>query len=137
MPVVLVNKKANFEYTILERFEAGLSLSGPMVKQVRGKKISLASKFIIYQKGKLEIIGFGAEKFIENVPLLLNNREIDRIKSGLSTKGVTCVIMKIFTSKRWLKAEIALVRGKKLHNKKDQIKERDIEREMGRERLLK
>ncbi|MBC7471909.1 MAG: SsrA-binding protein [candidate division SR1 bacterium] len=133
MSVLVVNKKAYFEYKVLESFQTGLSLSGYMVKQVRANKVVINGMFVVYQKGQLQIIGFGNEQSRENVPLLLNKREVDEIAGQIRIKGVSCIILNIKTVGRWLKAEIAVVKGKKLHDKKEDIKKRDIDREIGRE----
>lgn len=133
MSVLVVNKKAYFEYKVLESFQAGLSLSGYMVKQVRANKVVINGMFVVYQKGQLQIIGFGNEQSRENVALLLNKREVDEIAGQIRIKGVSCIILNIKTVGRWLKAEIAIVKGKKLHDKKEDIKKRDIDKEIGRE----
>jgi SsrA-binding protein len=91
--ILLTNKKARFEYEILETFQAGLNLSGRMVSLIKNKKVNLLGKYII------------------------------------STKGITCIILNIKRVKRWLKAEIALVRGKKLYDKRADLKKRDLDRE--------
>lgn len=137
MSVLVVNKKAYFEYKVLESFQAGLSLSGYMVKQVRANKVVINGMFVVYQKGQLQIIGFGNEQSRENVALLLNKREVDEIAGQIRIKGVSCIILNIKTVGRWLKAEIAIVKGKKLHDKKEDIKKRDIDKEIGREFKVK
>jgi SsrA-binding protein len=133
MAVLVINKKARFEYSILESFQAGLSLSGHMVKMVRANKVVINGMFVVYQKGQLQIIGFGNEQSRENVALLLNKKEVDEIAGQIRIKGVSCIILNIKTVGRWLKAEVAVVKGKKLHDKKEDIKKRDVDREIGRE----
>lgn len=133
MPVLINNKKAGFEYTILDTYQAGLSLSPKMVKEVRARKVTLDSKYIIFQKEKLMILDFGNDKIRENVPLLLNKKEVDEIRGLLTTKGYSCIMLNIKTIGRWLKSEIAVVKGKKKFDKKDAIKNRDISRDMARE----
>jgi SsrA-binding protein len=133
MAVLIVNKKAHFEYQILESFQAGLSLSGPMVKLVRANKVVINGLFVVHQKGKLQIIGFGNEQMRENVSLLLNKKEKNEIIEQIREKGVSCIPLNIKTVGRWLKAEIAVVKGKKLYDKKDAIKKRDVDREVARE----
>ncbi len=127
--ILLTNKKARFEYEILETFQAGLNLSGRMVSLIKNKKVNLLGKYIIYHRSQLQIIAFGNEKLTENVPLLLTKKELAKIQSNLSTKGITCIILNIKRVKRWLKAEIALVRGKKLYDKRADLKKRDLDRE--------
>jgi SsrA-binding protein len=130
---ILINKKATFDYQILDKFVAGVALSGGLVKQIVNKKINLTGKFVIFQKGRLEIVGFGNELISQNVPLLLTKKEIRKIQGQLSIKGVTCIILSIKRQKRWLKAEIALVKGKKEFEKKESIKNREIDREIKRD----
>ena len=130
--ILITNKKAKFDYHILQKFTAGLSLSGQMVKQIRAKKVPINGKFITINKGRLEIIGLGNEAVTENTPLLLNSKEIKKIESQLTIKGISCVVLNLQTVGRWLKAEIALARGKKNFDKRESIKKRDIERDLGR-----
>jgi SsrA-binding protein len=126
------NKKAQFDYYILQKFVAGLSLSGVMVKQIRAKKVPITGKFITINKGRLEIIGLGNEIITENVPLLLKQKEIKKIESQISIKGISCVVLNLQTVGRWIKAEIALAKGKKDYDKREVIKRRDVERELRR-----
>jgi len=131
--LLLENKRAKFDYQILEKFLAGLSLSGSMVKLIRKQKISLNGKFAVIQGGKLQIIGLGNEELQQNVPLLLKQNEVKKIAGKLTQKGLSCVILNIQTKKRWLKAEVAIARGKKEFDKKRVIQKRDLDREMERE----
>jgi SsrA-binding protein len=133
MSVLLINKKARFEYEVLESFQAGLVLSGKMTKLIRNRKVVLQNSYIVLQKSQLQIIGFGNEELTENVTLLLNKNQKAEIISELSQKGIACVPLNIKTVGRWLKAEIALVRGKKQHDKKESLKKRDIDREISRD----
>jgi SsrA-binding protein len=127
--ILLTNKKARFDYHILETFQAGLSLSGPMVKWIRGNKVQLVGVFVVYQKGNLEMINFGNDILRENVGLLLKQREVEDIRGQLATKGISCVPLNIKTVGRWLKADIAIVKGKKNYDKRETIKQRDLDRE--------
>jgi SsrA-binding protein len=131
--ILLLNKKARFDYQILETFQAGMALDGVMVKMITAKKVNLLGKFVVYQQKQLQIIGFGNEKMTENVPLLLKKKELTNIRKGLSIKGMSCVPLSIKRVGRWLKVEIATVKGLKIHNKKDILKNRDIQREQDRE----
>lgn len=133
MPVLITNKKAHFDYQILEEFRAGLGLSSKMVKLIRARKIVLSGKFVVFQKDQLQILGLGVESFAENVPLLVTGKELSKIKEELSQKGLTCVVLNFHTSGRWLKAQIAVVKGKKNYDKRKTLKERDLDRENRRE----
>lgn len=106
-----------------------MSLSGGMVKLIRAKKVVLNGKFIVFQKGVLQILGLGNEEISHNIPLLLSQKEIKEIVKNLQIAGLTCIILSIHTHKRWLKAQIALARGKKNYNKRETIKKRDLDRE--------
>jgi SsrA-binding protein len=133
MAVILINKKAGFEYKILESYQAGLSLSGKMVKMIRNGKVVLSGMYVVHQKNQLQIIGFGNETVRENITLLLKQKEKDEIIGQLSQAGISCVPLNIKTVGRWLKSEIAVVKGKKLHDKKESLKKRDVDREIARE----
>jgi SsrA-binding protein len=135
MPVLLINKKARFEYNVLESYQAGLSLSGKMVKIIREKKVTLQGVYIVYQKNQLQIIGLGTELHKENISLLLNQKEKIEIVGAISQKGISCVPLSIKTVGRWLKTEIAIVKGKKEFEKRETLKKRDLDREMARENI--
>lgn len=134
MAILLQNRKAKFEYSILETYQAGLSLSGKMVKQIRNKRVTLEGRFIIFQGGSLQIIGFGNENITENISLLVKKSELTEIKNQLKIKGLTVIPLQIKQIGRWLKMDIAVAKGKKLFNKKQAIMQRDLDREQERER---
>jgi len=127
--ILAENKKARFEYSWRENFNAGLSLSGAMVKQLRARKVPLVSAFVIYQNGQLQIINLGNNEIRENVPLLLEERQKNQIIGEIKEKGVTCIVIDIHTHKRWLKARIAIAKGKTEHDKRVTLKARDLDRE--------
>ena len=129
MATLLVNKKVNFEYEILDTFEAGMVLSGKMVKLMRSKKIQVIGKYIISQQNQLQIISLGNESLTQNIPLLLSKKEKQKILAAITQKGITCILVSIYTQKRWLKAQVALVKGKKLYDKREALKKRDLERD--------
>lgn len=133
MAVLITNKRAKFDYTVLESYQAGLALPSKLVKLVRSRKVVLEGKYIIPQKGKLILLDFGNEEIRENIQLLLNKKEIEEITSKLETKGVSCIPLNIKTVGRWLKSEIAVVKGKKAKDKRKTIKDRDLDRDLGRE----
>jgi SsrA-binding protein len=133
MSVLLVNRRAKFDYEVLETYQAGLALSGRMVKLIRAKKVNLQGKYVVYQGGNLQIIGFGNEELTENVSLLLNRREVQEIRHKLEEKRITAVVLNIKQVGRWLKAEIGVVKGRKNYNKKQYKQDKDIARELDRE----
>jgi SsrA-binding protein len=134
---IATNKKANFDYQIIDKYVAGLSLSGRMVKQIVQKRVNLIGKFVVFQKNSLQIIGFGNDKLTQNVDLLVTKKEKAKIINSLQIKGNTCVMLNLFRQKRWLKAEIAVVKGKKNYDKKEFLKNQDIKRDMDREIKLR
>ena len=144
MKVIATNKKARFEYEILETYEAGIVLMGCEVKSIREGHISLANSFVQYSKGELWLKNCYIKTYDKTTSfcpderqarkLLLNKREILKIKSQMSEKGLSVVPLKIyFNSRNLVKVEIALARGKKLYDKRESIKERDQKREQARQ----
>lgn len=142
MKVVATNKFANFNYFILETFEAGIVLSGAEVKSVRQNGITLNEGFVLISKNKVLLKNtfiksyqntnnFSLKPDRDRV-LLLNKNEILKIRQRVEQKGLTIIPVKAYFKGELLKVEIALVRGKKLFNKKDDLKERDIKREQNR-----
>ena len=132
MAVVMHNRKIKFDYHIIESFQAGLSLSGLMVKAIRSKKVNLNSSFVIYQNNRLEVIGLKYKDFSENVPVLLSKKEMKKVIGSIKEKGVSCVLLNIKVVGRWLKADIAIVKGKNKRDKRETIKKRDLDREQRR-----
>jgi SsrA-binding protein len=132
MPTFAVNKKARHDYQILQTYQVGLVLSGKMVKEFKENRINLNGKFVVWQQGQLQIIGIGNDKISENISLLVKKSEQNQIREQISQKGISCVPLSIYRNRRWLKAEIALVKGKKDWDKREDLKKRDIEREMRR-----
>lgn len=130
--ILASNPKIKFDYEVLETYQAGLGLSGAMVKLLRARRINIQGKYVVYQQNQLQIIGFGNESLQENVPLLLKEREKNKIVEQIGQKGISCVLLQIHTQKRWIKAQIAVARGKKNYDKKQVLKERDIERDIRR-----
>jgi len=135
MPIIAINKKARFEYHVLETFQAGLSLSGAMVKLIRARKVQATGLYVVWQNDQLEIINMGNESLRANVPLLLKRRQLDTIRERIKTKGVTCVVLNLKTVGRWLKAEIGLVQGKNKADKRKTLKQRAVSRDLAREGL--
>jgi SsrA-binding protein len=127
--IITTNKKAHFDYFVIESYQAGLGLSGQMTKAIRNNRVNIAGKFVVAQGGQLEILGLGNEKVTENVVLLLNKKEKNEIAGRLTEKGISCVILNLKTIGRWIKAEIALVKGKKNYDKRESIKQKDLDRE--------
>lgn len=145
--IVATNRKAGFEYFLLEHFEAGLSLQGSEIKSVRAGQISLSEAFIEIENGQeawlveAHIAPYEQANRFNHDPkrrrrLLLHKREIRRMWADVRQKGVTIVPLKIYLKNGRAKIEIALAKGKKLHDKRDTIAKRDQERESARELRL-
>lgn len=141
--VSISNKKARFEFELLEFFTAGIQLLGTEIKSLREGNANLAEAFCYVQQSQVWLTGmFIAEysygSYNNHEPkrirkLLLNKREIDKLESALQDIGVTIVPLKLFiNSKGWAKIEIALARGKKLHDKRHDLKQKDDQRQIDR-----
>ena len=144
MSVVAENRKARFNYHLEDKIEAGIELLGWEVKSARAGTVSLAESFVRIQGGEAFLKNAHFTKY-KNSPtrdqeptrdrkLLLKRSQLDKMHRAVTQKGVTCICTKIyFTSRGLLKAEIALARGKKLYDKKQTLKERDLDRAANRE----
>ena len=136
------NRKARYTYHIEDTYEAGLVLTGTEVKSLRAGRASLAESFAVPVGDELYLAGFHIPPYeqgnIHNVEpvrrrkLLLHRREIDRLIGAVSRKGYTLVPLSVYFKKGLAKVEIAVARGKKLYDKREDVKRRDHEREMDR-----
>ena len=138
------NRKAKFDYEILEKYEAGIELLGVEVKSVRGGKMSLEGAFVIVRGGEVFLINANIPPYqVNNAPkdydslrnkkLLLTKKEIITLASSEKNKSLTIVPILVYNKGRKIKVEIALVKGKKKHDKRETIKKRDTDREIRRE----
>lgn len=132
----LINKKASFDYQFIESLETGLVLTGEEIKAIRANKVNLSGSHIKIIGGEAFWVGG-----IINVPtgdqqrtrkLLMHREEIEQISGKSEKKGLTIIPKKIYLKHGKAKLEIALSRGKKLHDKREVIKRRDLEREAAR-----
>ena len=141
---ILENKKIYFDYEVLEKLEAGLELLGTEVKSLRSGKGSLVGSYIIVRGGEAYASGMDIPAYQEkNAPqgydakrlrkLLLSKAEIKKLADIESKKGLTIVPISIYNKGPKLKLEVAVVRGKKAHDKKKSQKSRDVAREVRRE----
>ena len=141
--VNIKNKRARFEYFIEEEYTAGIILSGTEIKSIRNGKASIIESYCVWSEGELwirnmyiapyENASFYTHKTRGDRKLLLNRKELNRIEKFLKVKGNTIVPLKLFLSEKgWLKVQIACSRGKKLHDKREDLKEKDDRREMDR-----
>ena len=141
--VIADNRRARFDFEILETFEAGIELKGSEVKSLRGGRTNLAESYATMKNGELFLINSNIPEYREanrfnHEPkrprkLLLHKREIDKLSNGVLREGLTIVPLKMFFNKRGrAKVDIALAKGRKLHDKREAIKERSWDREKAR-----
>jgi len=140
--VMIINKLARREYQIGETWMAGLVLTGAEVKSIRGGRGSLRDGYVKMINGELYLVGvdipqyghFSGQNYDakRSRKLLLTGKELLKIQQRLEGKNVTLVPLQIFFKGRWVKCEIALGKGKKEWEKREDIKKRDNEREMAR-----
>jgi SsrA-binding protein len=133
------NRRARHDYHILETLEAGLRLSGTEVKAARNGKVQLKDSFIEVRDGEAWLVGAHISPYShgnrENHPperdrkLLLKKRQIDRLFGRTQLKGQTVVPLSVYLKGNWVKVEVALVQGKKQYDKREAIKERELDRE--------
>lgn len=145
MPRLAQNKKANFDYELLERYEAGLVLFGHEVKAVRAGQVSLKGSFISLRtkngKTELYLVGCQISPYKQAGPLLEYNQtrerklllkggEISRLLGRKQTEGLTLIPLQIYTKHSFLKLEFAVARGKKKYDKREAIKKREVDRNL-------
>ena len=142
--VVATNRKAGFEYFLLERFEAGLALKGSEIKSIRAGQMSLAESYVDIENGhsawlmEAHIAPYVQANRFNHDPrrkrrLLLHKRQIHELWTAVRQKGMTIVPTKVYLKEGRAKIEIALARGKKAYDKRATIAKRDQAREVERE----
>lgn len=138
------NRKARFNYEILQKYEAGIELLGTEVKSVRGGQMSLEGAFVIVRGGEAFLINANIPPFqpknapkdydpLRNRKILLTKKEIAELASSEKNKSLTIVPISVYNKNRKIKVEIALVKGKKKFDKRETIKKRDTDRELRRD----
>ena len=142
--VSIKNRRASFEYQFLETYVAGLMLTGTEIKSIRQSKVNLQDAYAVFVGEELYIKQMHISPYergtyynhdpLRDRKLLLQKRELKKLMGKAQDKGLTIVPIRLFTSERgFAKLEIALAKGKKLFDKRDDIKERDVRRELQRE----
>lgn len=143
--VFIKNKRASFDYELLDRFVAGIKLAGTEVKAVRQGLVNLKDSFCLFRKGELFVKSIHIAEYTygsvnNHTPervrkLLLNKRELKKLEKGLKEKGYTIIPTAMYLSERgFVKLEIALAKGKRRYDKRQSIKKKDIQREIDRGR---
>ncbi|MCH7399377.1 SsrA-binding protein [Belliella sp. R4-6] len=137
------NKKASHEFEFVEKFVAGLVLRGTEIKSIREGKVSLTEAYCFFRSGELFIRQMHIAPYImaasynhdavRERKLLLSKKELDKLETKFAEKGLSIIPVRIFINDKGLaKMEIALGRGKKLHDKRQDIKEKDLKRELSK-----
>jgi len=147
MSVFAKNKKAFFDYEILETFETGIQLTGTEVKSIKDSRVSLKEAFVKIIGSEVYLVNSHVPEYLQgnrnnHVPtrsrkLLMHRKQINRLIGKIKEAGLTIVPLKIYQKNRLIKLEVALAKGKKTHDKRASIKERDLQREMGRDFKIK
>lgn len=136
----IINRKAKFDYTFLDTYVCGICLVGSEVKSIRAGNASMVDSYCIFDHGELWVknlnvtpgLGSFQHDPLRDKKLLLKKRELKKLNDSL-LKGLTVIPIKMFISERGkIKMEIALAKGKKSYDKRETIKQRDVEREMRR-----
>jgi SsrA-binding protein len=137
--VIATNRKAFFQYQVLERVEAGIALVGTEVKSLREGGLSFSDSYVEYRNGQLFLVGcriapYSHGNLMNHPPdrerkLLLHKREIEKLGGKVIGKGLTLIPLRAYLHRGRVKLEIGLGRGKRAHDKRETIKRRDIERD--------
>jgi SsrA-binding protein len=141
--IVAENRQARFQYEILETYEAGIELVGTEIKSIRAGKVNLRDGFALLRNGEALLLNVHisphntASQFFNHDPrrtrkLLLHRKEIRKLIGQVEQQGLTLVPLRMYFKRGWVKVVIALVRGKKLHDKREDSRRRDDQREMQR-----
>ena len=136
------NKKALFNYELLEKYEAGIVLLGTEVKSLRERAVNMSDSYASFKKGELFIVNMHISPYhfgnrnnhepLRERKLLMKKREIKRLFGKTKEQGLTLIPISLYFSKGKVKVELALAKGKKLHDKRETLKRKTLEREMER-----
>jgi SsrA-binding protein len=138
----IVNKKAYYNYQVIEDFTAGLMLVGSEVKSIRENNFNFGDSFIVFKDGELYVKNMSISKYREATfqnheemrdrKILLTKKEISKISKLTDVRGITMVPLEMFTIRGRFKLKVGVCKGKKDHDKRESIKKKDIERELRR-----
>lgn len=145
MPVYAINKRARFDYEILDTTEAGLVLTGGEVKSIREKSVRLTGSFVTFHGNGAFLINFHIPRYKKSDPsiphdserskkLLLKKKQIDFLRGKSQEQGLTIIPLSVYTQKSRIKVEVGVARGKKKYNKREKIRKRDLDRDDAREK---
>lgn len=140
------NKQASFQFELLDKMVAGLALKGTEIKSIREGKVNLQDGYCYFARGEAFVKGINITPYAQGThynheasrerKLLMKRSELKKLEARVEEKGLSLIPIRLFINDRGLaKLEIALARGKKLHDKRDSIKEKDLKRELSRIKL--
>lgn len=143
MEVIDTNRKAKYEYTFIDEYTAGIQLQGTEIKSIRNKDVSIAEGYCTFKGDELYVLNMHIAPYEQGThynhepkrerKLLLTRNELKKLKNKLKDKGLTIIPTRLFISDGgYAKLNIALAKGKKTHDKRDSIKDKDVKREMDR-----
>lgn len=146
--IVIRNKKASHDYEFLDKYVAGIRLTGTEIKSLRLGKAALTDSYCLFHDGELFIKGMHISEYywgninnhdpLRERKLLLTKKELNKLERKVKESGSTIVVIKVFINEKGLaKAEIALAKGRKEYDKRETIKKKDLNREMERMRVKK
>jgi len=141
--VLADNRQARFNYEIIETYEAGIELVGTEVKSIKNGQANMQDAFAIVRKGQIMLLNMHVSPYqatshlFNHEPtrtrrLLMHRQEIRKLIGKVEQKGLTMVPLKLYLKNGWIKVDLALVRNKKLHDKREDIKKREDKRDMAR-----
>lgn len=141
--VLIKNRKARHDYELLDTYTAGLKLVGTEIKSIRQGKANLVDSYCYFEGGELYVKNMHIAEYdhgninnhepLRERKLLLSRRELDKLEKKLKDQGLTIVTLRMYVNDRgWAKLDIALARGKKQHDKRDSLKEKQLKRDMDR-----
>lgn len=141
--LIAVNRKARHDYQILETYEAGLVLKGTEVKSIRNNQVSIKESYAQFKGTELFIVNmhvspyqFGNRYNLEpkrDRKLLLQNRQLSKLKAQIDAKGLTIIPLRLYFKNGFAKIEVGLAKGKKLYDKREDLTQKAIQREVERE----
>ncbi len=141
--IIALNKKVRRNFQVMETIEAGISLTGSEVKSLRAGQISFKDGYVKFDQGEAFLVdvhiapyanaGYAQHEPERNRKLLLHKKEIARLMGKVEQKGLTVVPLKVYFKKGKIKVELALARGLKLHDQREELKQRAVKRDMDRE----
>ena len=140
------NRQATFQYELLDKTVAGIALRGTEIKSIREGKVNLQDGFCFFSNGEAFVRGINITPYAQGThynheaarerKLLMKKSDLAKLEARVEAKGLALIPIRLFINERGLtKLEIALARGKKLHDKRDSIKEKDLKRELSRIKL--